>query len=238
MFIPNKIYFVAIKIAQYLFYMLLFLFAKQSIAQGNFYIGSGFGLDNTNFNKTLHIQGENKFYYKNDNLHGDGCNLFATIGYQILVRKLLLATEFLWQWNSLKYHGYVNDHYQNNEVSHGDFTIANAYFLSLMLGYEFNTTTIFLTRLGLGKGNFKYWEYKLNANSLRGISERRWLNEIQLGIGLQSLLTRKFALRFEVLKLFYATYLDESFQLARDVKRTIQLRPRGTEAIVTLIYNL
>lgn len=223
------------------FYLCLLLFSISSISYGgNFYIGIGTGLDSTNFHKYLHIVqvNGNEVYYKDDNLSGNGAYIFGFIGYKWIINKFILSTELATQLSSLKYHGYVNDHYGNHEISRGDFTINKAYGLSLLPGYLIKNNTVFFGRIGMIKGNFKYWEFKIKPSGTTGITETEWLNGIQYGIGIETSLAKNLQLRLEYIYTAYQTYIDNAFRLAPDLIRTIKLTPTSNQIALSLLYDL
>lgn len=219
-------------------WILLFIIWPAAHAN-NFYIGGGPGYDSTNFHKMLnisHVNG-NELYYKDDNLNGDGLFISGYFGYRWIINRIILASELSTKFSSLKYHGYVDDKFNNHEISHGDFTINKSFGLNLLPGYLITDKLILYGRIGVEKGNFKYSEHKKNPNGTNGKTESKWLTGIRYGIGMEAQLLKNFQLRLEYSRLVYQTYFDNSYPLAPNVVRTIKLTPKTNQMELTLLYR-
>ena len=216
----------------------LLFFATTLVHANGFYTGFGLGNDSARFHKILKIAELNgrEVYYKNDNLSGTGFNLTGVVGYQWEGQRMALATELSAQASSLKYHGYVDDNYTNQEISHADFTLNQSYGVSFLPGYIINHAITLYGRLEVEKGKFNYAEHKRAPSYFNGISETKWLNGLRYGVGMKVALTKKWQLRLEYDQVAYQRYVDNTYPLAPNVTRTIKITPTSNQGLVMLVY--
>lgn len=107
-----------------------------------------------------------------------------------------------------------------------------------MLGYYILNSVALYARLGFIKGNFKYAEYKDDAQSSNiGLTDYFWLSGVSYGIGVLINLQPNWQVRFDYNRIDYRTYTNTTFPMPDNIERTIKITPHSNLFQASLVYQ-